>query len=106
MGYMFRIITKKKYYFTLALLSICFSNSPSTLENQKNKPPSEFYRDFKESSLCKIEYLYDKEGSTIFSKNYSRNNKLISKTLYRKYQKIDYFIFHEECFNEDCYSEK
>ncbi len=103
---MFKIITKKIFFSTLALLSICFSDSPNTLEDQKNKPPSEFYRDFKEVRLCKIEYLFNSGGLTTFSKNYGRNNKLISKTSYRKYQKTDSFIFYEECFNEDCYPEK
>ena len=103
---MFKIIKNNFFPLTLVIFSLCFSSTPKTLKNQKNKPSSEFYRDFKEVENCKIKYMYDFKGSTTFSKNYGKNNKLISKTSYRNYQKEDSFIFHEECFNEDCYPKK
>jgi hypothetical protein len=103
---MSKIIINKFFFLILIISSLCFASTPNTLKNQKNKPLSEFHHGFKEVEKCKIEYLYDFEGITTFSKNYGRNSKLISKTSYRSYLEEDTFIFHEECFNEDCYPKK
>ena len=56
---MFKIIKNNFFPLTLVIFSLCFSSTPKTLKNQKNKPSSEFYRDFKEVENCKIEYMYD-----------------------------------------------
>ena len=103
---MFKININKFCFLILIRSSLCFASTPNTLKNQKNKPLSEFHHGFKEVEKCKIEYLYDFVVVTTFSKNYDRNSKLISKTSYCSYLKEDTFIFHKECFNEDCYPKK
>ena len=97
---------KSKIIFIFLLSSFIFSNTPITLINQKNKPPSEFYREFKEVRKCKLEYLYNLEGKTTFSGNYGKSNRLLSKTSYRNNKSSDVFIYFKDCFNKDCYSEE
>ena len=93
-------------YLILSFYSLAYSTTPETLTNQKNKPPSEFYREFKPVKHCKLEYVYNINGKTTFSKNYVKNSRLISRTSYKNSKKKDVFIYFEECLNEDCYSEK
>lgn len=85
------------------VFSLSYAEAPSTLKNQINIPPSEFFREYKDIAESKLEYIYDVNGRTIISKNYLKNKKLTSKTSYRNLKKQDIFIFYTNCFNRDCY---
>lgn len=85
------------------LFSLSYAEKPSTLKNQINIPPSEFFQEYKDIEKSKLEYIYDLNGKTIISKNYLKNKKLTSKTSYKSLKKQDIFIFHTNCYNRDCY---
>ena len=85
------------------IFSLSHAEKPSTLKNQINITPSEFFREYKDIEESKLEYIYDVNGRTIISKNYLKNKKLTSKTSYRNLKKQDIFIFYTNCHNRDCY---
>ena len=83
--------------------SIYSSDEIGTLINQSNISSSEFFREYKDVQESKLEYIYDINGKTTISKNFLKNKRLFSKTIYKNFKKQDVFIFYTNCNNNDCY---
>ena len=103
---MYQIINNKKFKILIIVFigySLSYADMPGTLKNQTNIPKLEFFREYKDIKKSKVEYIYDVNGKTVISKNYLKNEKLVSKTTYRNSKKQDVFIYYTNCYNEDCY---
>ena len=83
-------------------MNLGLSEIPKPLKNQKNKSKTEFYSPYTEISKSNICYIYGESGDRLISVNFDKDNRLISKTNYKKRNAEHTYVFHQDCQNNEC----
>tara|TARA_Y100000588_G_C13407133_1_gene565788 strand:+ start:55 stop:360 length:306 start_codon:yes stop_codon:yes gene_type:complete len=86
----------------ILFIDISLARGSQTLVNQKNKPQTDSYHEFKEITKADISYIYDARGNGIISVNFDKNNNISSKTTYIKTNREQTFTFNDNCKLREC----